>query len=87
MTTDHSDDSQNYIIMRISHLIQTIQPDLQILTGVHEGDSFSKKKATTKKTPEQSQFHFPMTGAAMVQLASSDKMKNALRTILKVNLD
>ena len=38
------------IIMRISHLIQTIQPDPQILTGVHEGDSFSKKKATTKKT-------------------------------------
>ena len=50
-----------------------IQPDPQILTGVHEGDSFSKKKATTKKTPEQSLFHFPMTGAAMVQLASSDK--------------
>ena len=61
--------------MRISHLIQTIKPwpDPQILTGVHEGDSFSKKKATTKKTPEQSLFHFPMTGAAMVQLASSDK--------------
>ena len=53
--------------MRISHLIQTIQPDPQILTGVHEGDSVSKK------TPEQSLFHFPMTGAAMVQLASSDK--------------
>ena len=63
------------LIMRISHLIQTIQPDPQILTGVHEGDSFSKKKATTKKTPEQSLFHFPMTGAAMVQLASSDKWK------------
>ena len=60
--------------MRISHLIQTIQPDPQILTGVHEGDSFSKKKATTtKKTPQESLFHFPMTGVAMVQLASSDK--------------
>ena len=30
--------------MRISHLIQPIQPDPQILTIVHEGDSFSKKK-------------------------------------------
>ena len=59
--------------MRISHLIQTIKPELPILTSVHGGDSFSKKKATTKKTPEQSLFHFPMTGAAMVQLASSDK--------------
>ena len=32
------------LIMRISHLIQPIQPDPQILTIVHEGDSFSKKK-------------------------------------------
>ena len=30
------------LIMRISRLIQTIQPDPQILTSVHEGDSFSK---------------------------------------------
>ena len=30
------------LIMRISHLIQTIQPDPQILTSVHGGDSFSK---------------------------------------------
>ena len=54
--------------MRISHLIQTIQPDPKILTSVHEGDSFSKKTImmTAKKTPEQSVFHFnfPMTGAA-----------------------
>ena len=30
------------LIMRISHLIKTIQPDPQILTSVHGGDSFSK---------------------------------------------
>ena len=61
--------------MRISHLIQTIQPDPQILTSVYEGDSFSKKKQQQKKnSTEQSLFHFPLTGgAAMVQLASSDK--------------
>ena len=48
------------LIMRISHLIQTIHPDLQILTSVLEGDSFSKKKKTTtkKKTPEQSLYNF-----------------------------
>ena len=62
--------------MRISHLIQTIQPDPQILTSVHGGDSFSKKKQRQQqKTPEQSVFHFnfPLTGAAMVQPARSDK--------------
>ena len=62
--------------MRTSNLIQTIQPDPQVLTSVHEGDSFSKKKkttTTTTKTPEQREFHFPLTGAAMVQPASSDK--------------
>ena len=32
------------LIMRISHLIQTIQRDPQILTSVHGGYSFSKKK-------------------------------------------
>ena len=35
--------------MRISHLIQTIQPDLQILTSVHEGDSFSKNNNNNNK--------------------------------------
>ena len=62
--------------MRISHLIQTIQPDPQILTSVYEGDSFSKKQQQQQKknSTEQSLFHFPLTGgAAMVQLASSDK--------------
>ena len=65
--------------MRISHLIQTIQADPQILTSVHEGDSFSKENNNnnnnSKKTPEQSVFHlnFPLTGAAMVQPARSDK--------------
>ena len=63
--------------MRISRLIQTIQQDPQILTSVHGGDSFSKKKKQRQqqKTPEQSVFHFnfPLTGAAMVQPARSDK--------------
>ena len=62
--------------MRISHLIQTIQPDPQILTSVHGGDSFSKKNNdNNKKTPEQSVFHlnFPLTGAVMVPPARSDK--------------
>ena len=46
------------LIMRISHLIKTIQPHPQILTGVHEGDSFSKKKATTKKLLNKANFIF-----------------------------
>ena len=37
------------LIMRILHLIQTIQPDPQILTSVHKGDSFSPKKRNNKK--------------------------------------
>ena len=75
--------------MRISHLIQTIQPDTQILTSVHGGDSFSKNNNNNnKKTPEQSvsHFNFPLTGAAMVQPARSDKWKMPWEQ-LKVNLD
>ena len=48
--------------MRILHLIQTIHPDLQILTSVLEGDSFSKKKQQQQqqqqKTPERSLYNF-----------------------------
>ena len=46
------------LIMRISHLIQTIKPDPQILTGVHEGDSFSKKKSNNKKNKAYFIFHW-----------------------------
>ena len=46
-----TDDSRWFptLIMKISHLIQTIQPDPQILTSVHGGDSFSKKNNNNNK--------------------------------------
>ena len=78
--------------MRISHLIQTIHPDLQILTSVLEGGSFSKKK-------QQQQQQQKLLNEAYIISFFTDwcgngpagqflQMKNALRTIiLKVNLD
>ena len=61
--------------MRILHLIQTIQPDPQILTSVHKGDSFSqKKKEQQKKFLNKAYFIFHwLVQQYMVQPASSDK--------------
>ena len=80
------------LLMRISHLIQTIHPDLQILTSVLEGDSFSKKKTTTtkKKLLNKAYIISFFTDWCRNGPAGSEflQMKNALRTIiLNVNLD
>ena len=69
------------LIMRISHLIQTIQPDPQILTSAHERDSFSKKNNSNNKKNScmnKAYFiliNFPLTVAAMVPPARYDKWK------------
>ena len=77
--------------MRISHLIQTIQPDPQILTSVHEGDSFSKNNNNNKKKLLNKAYIISFfTDWCGNGPAGSEflQMKNALRTIiLKVNLD
>ena len=78
--------------MRISHLIQTIHPDPQILTSVLEGDSFSKKKNNNKNNKkllnEAYIISFFTDWCGNGPAGQFLQMKNALRTIiLKVNLD
>ena len=65
------------MVMKISLLIKTVQPD-QSNPKMHEGDGFSAK-TLWKKTIS---FLNELTGTAMVQLASSHKWKAHLNSFM-----
>ena len=74
------------LIMRISHLIQTIQPDPQILTSAHERDSFSKKNnSNNKKNSCMNKAYFILIFHWLLQQWSRRPdmtKKNSLRTLI-----
>ena len=76
--------------MRISHLIQTIQPDPQVLTSVNEGIVFPIKDNNNNNNNTNSwtkPISFSTDWCGNGPAGQFWQMKNALRAILKVNLD